>query len=199
MKCRSFWKLCRLLFGLLFGLCLASLCSASNLEDRVADLESRVNTMELKLELFGDDPAPSSLPSLLGAEDGAEPGPARKIRSKEELEKALKIDATGESQRKDKPANFPEISTFVAWTNGRRDLINGLGVELFHDRDKPRRHNWMFKLLLADQWVGFSAGYILVPVINFNIGPFIAKDLEEDPITRDKETVWGIQASVFSF
>jgi hypothetical protein len=146
----------------------------------VEALEARLDTMELKLEIFGDPELP------------------KKIRSKEELADALQIDETGESQRRDKVANFPEISTFVAWSNGRKDLVNGLGVELFHNRNKPRRHNWMFKLLLADEWVGFSAGYILVPVINFSIGPFVALDLEERP-GKDKETVFGIQASVFSF
>lgn len=152
------------------------------MEDRVLELEARMDTMELKLELFQEPPSPK-----------------RSVRTREELESALQIDSTGEAQRRDKLASFPEISTFVAWSSGRRDLINGLGVELFHDRDKPRRHHWMFKLMLGDEWVGFSAGYILVPVINFNVGPFIAKDLEEDPLTQEKETVWGVQASVFSF
>lgn len=196
---KSYWKLSRRLFAL----CLVSLASlqpvlAKDLEARVDELEAKLEMMELKLSLFSDVHTPGTLESLIGAETGSTPT-KQPIRTKAEVVKVLKIDETGEARRKDKLANFPEISTFVAWSSGHRDLINGLGVELFHDRDKPRRHSWMFKLMLADQWVGFSAGYILVPVINFNIGPFIAKDLEEDPITRDKETVWGIQASVFSF
>lgn len=175
---RSFSKLYRLLCLL----CLASRLNAGGLESSLMELEARMDLMELKLERFSDrDIKPA------------------KVRSKEELEAALQIDETGEAKRKDKLANFPEISTFVAWANGRRSLVNGLGVELFHNRNAPRRHKWMFKLLLGDEWAGFSAGYILVPVINFNIGPFIAKDLTENPITNDKETVWGIQASVFSF
>jgi len=174
--CNSFSKL----FKVLFVLCLAHQASAG-LESSLMDLEARMDLLELRLERF------------------QEPGAPGKVRSKEELKEALQLDETGEARRKDSLANFPEISTFVAWSSGRRSLVNGLGVELFHDRNKPRRHKWMFKLLLGDEWAGFSAGYILVPAINFNVGPFIAKDLEEDPITREKETVWGVQASVFSF
>jgi len=180
----SFSKLCRVLCLL----CLASPVFAQEAEawidlgSRVSSLEERMDGLELKLEVFTDW--------------GVQP---RKFRSKEELSRVLELDDTGEAQRKDKLVSFPEISTFVAWSYGRRSMVNGLGVELFHNRNEPRRHKWMFKLLLGDEWVGFSVGYILVPVINFNVGPFIAKDLEEDPITREKETVWGVQASVFSF
>ena len=163
-------------------LCLAPLSNAANLEVRVTTLEARLDMMQLKLELFSDqDIKPQG------------------IRTKEELVRDLEIDETGTAKRKDPLANFPEVSTFAAWSNGRRSLVNGLGVELFHDRNQPRRHKWMFKLLLGDEWAGFSAGYILVSVINFNIGPFIGLDLEEGPLTQHKETVWGIQASVFSF
>lgn len=133
------------------------------------------------------------LESLIYAEDGS-----NKFRSKKNLEEVLQLDETGESRRRDKVASFPEVSTFVAWTDGHRNLVNGLAVELFHKRDRPRKHNWMFKLMLGDEWVGFSAGYILIPVINFNVGPFVGKDLEERP-GRSKETVFGLQASVFSF
>lgn len=148
--------------------------------------------MELKLELFNDSEI-GKAESMVSAENGSVPA-----RSKEELEADLQLDATGESRRKDKVASFPEVSTFVAWTDGHRNLVNGLAVELFHKRDRPRKHDWMFKLMLGDEWVGFSAGYILIPVINFNVGPFIGKDLEERP-GRSKETVFGLQASVFSF
>jgi hypothetical protein len=194
----SLWKL----FALCWLLCLASPASAVDeaLYARILELEAKVEMLELKLDSRGSESRhpDAMLASMLGAETGFEQPAERKIRTKEELEEALQLDETGESQSTDELDSFPEVSTFVAWSNGHRDLVTGLAVELFHDRDKPRRHTWMFKLMLADEWVGFSAGYILVPVINFNIGPFVAKDLRDSP-TRGKETVVGLQASVFSF
>ena len=175
-----------MLLVLLWLVWLASRAQASDLTDRVLSLESRVSYLELELRLFSGG---TMIP----------PAPASRVLSKAELEEVLQIDETGEATRKDKLSTFPEICTFVAMSSGRRDLITGLGVELFHQRNLPRRHKLTFKLLLGNEWVGFSAGYILVPVINFNVGPFIGKDLEAHPTTGKKETVWGLQASVFSF
>lgn len=115
------------------------------------------------------------------------------IKTPEELAAEQKYDDKGQAQRKDAIQRFPEISTFAAFDLHDDTLINGLGIELFHDRYKERRSKWKLELMLADEFAGLSAGYIMVPVINFNIGPFWGYDLEEH------ESMYGLKASVFSF
>lgn len=84
---------------------------------------------------------------------------------------ALKIDEKGEAQRKDKLSEFPEISVYTGWHHRKDTVITGLGVELFHSQNHPRKHKWKFQLIVGDNVAGLSVGRILVPVINFEIGP----------------------------
>lgn len=160
-----------------------NLCAQpASLEARLSSVEDKLAGLELSLSMFSE----------------AGVTPHGSPMTKAELESALKIDGTGKATRKDKISDFPEISTFVAVTTGERVIVNGLAVELFHKRSAPRTSRWMYKLMLSNDWAGISVSRILIPVINFNVGPFIGLDLEDDR-KGTSETVYGLQASVFSF
>ena len=111
----------------------------------------------------------------------------------DELERVLKIDASGTPRRRDKISEFPEISTIAGYDFSTDDVVAGIGIEMFHKRNRPRSSPWKIELQLCPNQVGVYFGRILVPVVNFTIGPFIGYDTK-----NDRET-YGIRMSFFKF
>jgi len=100
-----------------------------------------------------------------------EPEPPKEILSEDELMRVLRVDETGEARRKDALSDFPEVSVYTGWNFRKDKVITGLGIELFHSQNRPRDYKWKFQLMLGDDIAGLSVGRILVPVINFEVGP----------------------------
>lgn len=116
--------------------------------------------------LFEPPPTPKKVVYVFKAR-----APEPKPLSEKELSDILKIDNSGEAQREDAITNFPEVSVFTGYNFRKEKIVTGLGVELFHNQNKPRRHRWKTQLILGDDMAGLSIGKILVPVVNFEVGP----------------------------
>ena len=93
-----------------------------------------------------------------------------------ELEEVLKPDKDGKATRKDKIMRFPEISTFTGFDTKKDEFKVGLGIELFHKRDRPRRHKWKFEAQFGEDYAGIAIGRIVIPVVNFTVGVFYGTD-----------------------
>lgn len=92
----------------------------------------------------------------------------------------------------DKISKAPEFSAMYIITNDGK-LKPGFGVELFHDRSKPRKSKWKWQLHLAENHVGIGVGRILIPVINLTAGPFYGYDKKKDSKS------YGFRFSIFKF
>ena len=94
---------------------------------------------------------------------------------------------------------FPELSTLYGVAHGGEARV-ALGVELFHNRAKPRKHRWKLELQLADNEIGLGAGYILVRGVNFTLGPFYRWKIDPDQLlTGERRKTWGLRAGLFKF
>lgn len=87
---------------------------------------------------------------------------------------------------------LPEISTLFGMGKHRK-IKPAIGIELFHNRDLPRKHKWKFELQIAEEELAFGVSRIIVPVVNFTIGPYIGKDFQYN------ETVYGVRFGIFKF
>jgi hypothetical protein len=87
---------------------------------------------------------------------------------------------------------MPEISTLFGV--GKYGKIGpAIGIELFHDRSKPRRHKWKLELQIAEEELSIGISRIIIPVVNFAVGPYIGRDFE------DNETIYGVRFGIFKF
>ena len=87
---------------------------------------------------------------------------------------------------------MPEISTLFGYGKGG-EIKPAIGIEIFHDRSKPRRHKWKFELQVAEDELALGVGRIVVPVVNFTIGPYVGFNFEYDDWTL------GIRGGIFKF
>jgi hypothetical protein len=92
----------------------------------------------------------------------------------------------------DSLTKLPEISTLFGVGRGGKFKV-AIGIELFHDRRKPRKHRWKLELQIADDELALGLGYILVPVANFTMGPYVGYDFEENHKT------YGLRFGIFKF
>ena len=94
---------------------------------------------------------------------------------------------------------FPEISTLYG-VDRDRDAQIALGIELFHNRAKARKHRWKFELQLADNEIGLGAGYILVRGVNLTLGPFYRWKIDKDQLAAgERRKTWGLRLGLFKF
>jgi hypothetical protein len=91
--------------------------------------------------------------------------------SPDELFEKLRLNDKAEAGRKDSLMNFPEISVYTGWNFRKEKVVTGIGVELFHNQNRPRKHRWKTQLILGEDSAGLSIGKIIVPVVNFEVGP----------------------------
>lgn len=101
------------------------------------------------------------------------------------------IDEDGKL-REDALTRFPEISTMFL-INKDGDVKPAIGVEIFHNRSRPRKHRTKWELHLADQEIGIGFSRIIVPVVNFTFGPYYAYDV------KDNRRTYGIRFGIFKF
>jgi hypothetical protein len=109
----------------------------------------------------------------------------------EEWSKENRIDDEGKLKI-DKISRLPEISTLYGYGRGGTIKL-ALGIELFHKRDRPRRHKWKLELQLAEDEVALGVSRILVPVANVTVGPYFGLDVK-----NDKKT-YGVRFGIFKF
>lgn len=135
-------------------------------------------------------------PSGVHVPNGVSSRPATNIATAMDIvdfERRLKIDAEGRPHRKDKISEFPEISTIAGYDFRSEDVIAGIGIEMFHKRNRPRNSPWKIEMQLSPNQVGVYFGRIIVPVVNFTVGPFVGYDTK-----NDRET-YGLRMSFFKF
>jgi hypothetical protein len=103
------------------------------------------------------------------------------------------LKANQEGKLPDTPEmKIPEISTLYGY--GKYGKLGfAVGVELFHDRRKPRKHKWKFELQLAQDEVAFGVSRIIARGANLTIGPYLGYDVEIE------KTTYGIRAGLFKF
>lgn len=87
---------------------------------------------------------------------------------------------------------LPEISTLFGVGKGGK-IAPAIGIEIFHDRTKPRRHKWKFEIQIAEEELSVGVSRIIVPVVNFTIGPYYGYDFGEDDKT------FGVRLGIFKF
>ena len=87
---------------------------------------------------------------------------------------------------------LPEISTLFGYGKGGK-IKPAIGVEIFHDRSRPRRHKWKFEIQVAENELSLGIGRIIVPVVNFTVGPYFGFDFE------DEDTTYGVRFGIFKF
>jgi hypothetical protein len=108
-----------------------------------------------------------------------------------ELFEDMKTDEEGRAES-DSITKLPEISTLFGI--GRRGKVGvAIGIELFRPRNRPRNNKWKLELQFADDEVSMGFGRIVVPVVNFTVGPYIGYDFEEDNET------FGLRFGIFKF
>lgn len=92
----------------------------------------------------------------------------------------------------DSITKLPEISTLFGVSRHWK-IKPAIGIELFHRRDRPRLHRWKFELQIAEEELAFGISRIIVPVVNFTVGPYIGRDFKYN------ETVYGVRFGIFKF
>jgi hypothetical protein len=109
----------------------------------------------------------------------------------EEWSSENSTDSDGK-MKPDRITRLPEISTLFGYGRGG-DVKVAIGIELFHNRSKPRTSRWKLELQVANDELAIGFGHIIVPVVNFTIGPYMGYDFEINQKT------YGLRFGVFKF
>lgn len=114
----------------------------------------------------------------------------------ESLEETIgKFDEEGRLHNEtEKTYRLPAIGVFAGYFPESHDLSTGLSVEI---SDRYKRHglfrNVRFDLVVAEQKIGLSAGYVVFPVVDITAMTFFVRDFDRNEYT------WGLGFGIIKF
>jgi hypothetical protein len=94
----------------------------------------------------------------------------------------------------EKTYTLPEIGIFIGYFPKTDSLSTGMSVEIVdrqHRRGALNKFKW--DLVIAEQRLGVSAGWKIVPVIDLNLMIFYTRDFNHD------RYVWGLGLGLIKF
>lgn len=109
----------------------------------------------------------------------------------EDWKKTVEIRSDGKI-KSDPISSMPEISN-LAGIDNKGNIKIAIGIELFHNRNKPRNSKIKKELQISNNEVAIGISKIIVPVFNATIGPFFGFN------TKDKTKVYGVRIGIFKF
>jgi hypothetical protein len=98
--------------------------------------------------------------------------------------------STNGKLKADRISRVPEISNLIGIDN-KGNLKMAIGIEIFHNRNKPRKCKWKKEIQLSDGEISFGFSRIIVPILNVTVGVFIGKNITH------KYTVGGLRVGIF--